>query len=99
MQKPFNNASSYESFKPIQEDTHSDGTPKSTGNAFDIKNYINKKKQDEKNYRNHDAVKRSTGTVYLRKDNAVSDEPEVKKEPVLNADGTVKRGRGRPAGK
>ena len=95
----FNNPEYYASFRPIEEDNHDDGTPRSKGSAFDLKGRVGKK-EDEKQFRNHDVVKRSTGTVYLRKDNATYDvEPEPKKEPVLNADGTVKRGRGRPPGK
>lgn len=95
----FNNPEYYASFRPIEEDNHDDGTPRSKGSAFDLKSRVGKK-EDEKQFRNHDVIKRSTGTVYLRKDNATYDvEPEPKKEPVLNADGTVKRGRGRPPGK
>lgn len=97
--QPFSNPEKFESFRPLTEDTHSDGTPKSTGNAFDVKAYIAKKKEEPK-FSNHNVTKRSTGTVYTRKDDAkVAEEPVVKKEPEKNADGSIKRGRGRPPGK
>lgn len=76
----------------VTESTHDDGTKKSTGNAFDFKAMIAKKREEEPKLRNHDRVKTSTGTVYKRKEDAEgADETDVKPQE--------KRGRGRPPGK
>lgn len=85
-----------ESFAPNQvltEDTHSDGTPKSKGNAFDL----TRRKEDRPVVnKNHDVKKVSTGTVYTRKSETFD------KDNAPAGEGTVaapKRGRGRPPGK
>lgn len=94
-QAPFSYASDIaKDFAPkmLTESTHDDGTPKSSGNAFDVKAFIKKKREDEGDMRNHDKQKTATGAVYKRKENAAgADETDVKPQE--------KRGRGRPPGK
>lgn len=92
-QAPFTFTKNSEGFAPKQEQLD-EGT-----NPFDYKNYDNPFKKEKKDYEKHDSKKLSTGTVYTRKSDYVPPEPEVKKEVKYNEDGTVKRGRGRPAGK
>jgi hypothetical protein len=76
----------------LNESNHDDGTPKSSGNAFDFKAFLQKKREAEgTNLRNHEKQKTATGTVYKRKEDAPgADTKDTKPEE--------KRGRGRPAG-
>lgn len=94
-QAPFSYASDIaKDFAPkmLTESTHDDGTPKSSGNAFDVKAFIKKKREDEGEMRNHKKEKTETGAVYKRKEDAEgADETDVKPQE--------KRGRGRPPGK
>lgn len=94
-QAPFSYASDIaKDFAPkmLIESTHDDGTPKSSGNAFDVKAFIKKKREDEGEMRNHKKEKTETGAVYKRKEDAEgADETDVKPQE--------KRGRGRPPGK
>lgn len=93
LKDPFTFADATFAPKDVSEDFHSDGTKKSTGNAFDL----NKKKEDRPaDNKNHDVKKLSTGTAYTRKSSTFDKEDAPAGKDTVASE---KRGRGRPSGK